>query len=106
MAYYERELKPWEHYIPVHPNLTDLKSAVAFAVNDDNTDKVRAIIKNAQSWCRSKLTKDQLAKDMMWTIASYLELLNNNTDSWYEEWQANSRAYRMPSMQFQEIKIA
>jgi hypothetical protein len=106
MAYYERELKPWEHYIPVHPNLTDLESAVAFAVNDDNTDKLRTIIKNAQSWCRSKLTKDQLTEDMMWTLASYLELLNNNTDSWYEEWQANSRAYRMPSMQFQEIKIS
>jgi len=106
MAYYQRDLRPWEHYIPVHPNLTDLESAVAFAVSDDNENKVRAIIKNAQSWCRSKFTKDQLAEDMMWTLASYVELLNNNTDDWYKEWQANSRAYRMPSMHLREVEIS
>jgi large subunit ribosomal protein L34 len=30
MAYYQRDLKPWEHYIPVHPNLTDLGPSLLF----------------------------------------------------------------------------
>lgn len=101
-SYYESELKPWEHYIPVHSNLSDLERAVSFAVSDDNAESVKTIIKNAQSWCQGKLVKDQLAVDLMWTLASYVELLNNQ-DGWPNIWRQDVHAYNLTAMDMQEI---
>ena len=102
MSYYEKELKPWEHYIPVHSNLSDLESAVSFAVSDANVEKVKTIIKNAQSWCQAKLLADQLAADLMWTLASYVELLKKE-DGWHDMWEENARAYNLTEMGMQAI---
>ena len=102
MSYYEKELKPWEHYIPVHSNLSDLQSAVSFAVSDESAEQVRTIIKNAQSWCQARLLKGRLAADLMWTLASYVELLNKE-DGWHDMWKNNTRAYNLTEMGMQQI---
>jgi hypothetical protein len=86
--------------------MSDLEEAVAFAVSDEKQDEVQAIIKNAQSWCRSKLTKDQLADDLLWTLVSYVEMLNKNGSEWQDRWIENSRAYNLPSLDMQAIAAA
>lgn len=86
--------------------MSDLDAAVAFAVSDENQAKVQTIIKNAQSWCRSKLTKDQLADDLLWTLVSYVEMLNKNGSDWHDRWMENTRAYNLPEMDMQEIATA
>jgi len=103
MSYYERELRPFEHYIPVKSDMSDLDDAVAFAVNDENQEKVQSIIRNAQSWCRTKLTRNQLAEDFLWTLASYVELLNTNGD-FAGTWENSTRAYNLTAMNMREVR--
>lgn len=86
--------------------MSDLDKAVAFAVSDENQAEVRSIIANAQGWCRSKLVRNQLAADFMWTLASYVELLNKNGDGWIDQWKANEHAYNMPGMNLKEVVSA
>jgi len=105
MSYYERELRPWEHYIPVKPDMSDLDAAVAFAIQDKNEHAVKTIIQNAQSWCQHKLTQNQLAVDFLWTLASYVDLLNAN-ENWLETWKNDTRAYNLTAMDMQKVVAA
>ena len=75
---------------------------MSFAVSDENAERVETIIKNAQSWCRAKLLEDQLASDLMWTLASYVALLNKE-DGWHDMWEENARAYNLTEMDMQQI---
>jgi len=101
MSYYEPELKPWEHYIPVKSDMSDLDTAVAFAISDENEVAVKTIIQNAQSWCQHKLTRHQFAADFLRTLASYVELLNGS--NFLETWKNNTRAYHLEAMNMQQV---
>jgi hypothetical protein len=52
-SYWDDELEPWVHFIPVESDLSDLKKQVDFAVSNKHQKEVRQIIKNANSWCRT-----------------------------------------------------
>jgi hypothetical protein len=52
-SYWNHELEPWVHYIPVESDLSDLKKQVDFAVSSKHQKQVRQIIRNANGWCRS-----------------------------------------------------
>ena len=41
--------KPWKHYVPVKPDLSDLSKNLAWC--DDNPDKVKSMIRNANEVC-------------------------------------------------------
>lgn len=102
-SYFEKELSPWRHYIPVKSDLSDLEANVDFAVSNENEAKVRKIVDRAQSWCRNKLVKDQLATDFLWILVSYLELLNANGRDWLDLWRANENAYNLEALNMQEF---
>ena len=52
-SYWNDELEPWVHFIPVEPDLSDLKTQVDFAVSNKHQKQVKQIIYNANAWCRS-----------------------------------------------------
>ena len=87
--YFFDELVPWQHYIPVKNDMTDLVIATQYAVADETQDAVRAIIRRANEWCRTHLTKQHMATDMYWMINSYissLDIVNNVTRR--SQWEA------------------
>eukprot|EP00591_Stephanopyxis_turris_P008241 CAMPEP_0195508116 /NCGR_PEP_ID=MMETSP0794_2-20130614/1411_1 /TAXON_ID=515487 /ORGANISM="Stephanopyxis turris, Strain CCMP 815" /LENGTH=452 /DNA_ID=CAMNT_0040634995 /DNA_START=340 /DNA_END=1701 /DNA_ORIENTATION=+ len=95
-AYFEKELRPWEHYIPMKPDFSDLELAVEFALSPENEDKVKAIIENSRQFCRFKFIHHVMVTDFMWTLLAYAELLDA-TEGFHEAWKANKIAYNLPA---------
>jgi hypothetical protein len=91
--YFFPELKPWVHYLPVHANLSNLIDVVRLAVSEDPeaTHHMQTIVRNANDWCKKKVTLDSMALDMMWIMISYIEILreeNLRSDS-FSKWKKN-----------------
>lgn len=119
MGYWEKEVEPWVHYLPVKADLSDLEKMVRYAIDSKNAEHVGWIIKNAQvrlkllmywilymaqyshnefkAFCRTKLTVEQHTVDVLWTILAYTELLAKSKD-FYPTWRSNKIAYEMPSL--------
>ena len=52
-SYWNHELEPWVHYVPVEWDLSDLQKQVDFAVSNKHQNQIRQIIRNANAWCRT-----------------------------------------------------
>jgi hypothetical protein len=76
------ELQPWVHYVPVHGNLSNLEEMLRLATSDDKrkAKMIESIVRNANNWCRQKMTGSQMVTDMSWIINSYLEILQYEDD--------------------------
>lgn len=48
-SFASQHFKPWEHYVPVKQDLSDLSENLAWC--DDNPDKVKSMIRNANEIC-------------------------------------------------------
>ena len=48
VGYWEKEVEPWVHYLPVKADLSDLEKMVRYAIDSKNAEHVGWIIKNAQ----------------------------------------------------------
>lgn len=101
--YWERELIPFVHYIPVQHNLEDLTTRVEWAISDENQEEVQAIIQNANAWCREKMTFEQYTVDFLWTLLDYAELLAN-APGFHEEWASDYYAHELPAQNMAEFK--
>lgn len=88
----------FQHYIPVKGDFSDLDKTVRYVVDPNNTEQIQQIIKNAQQFCRTKLTVEQYTVDLLWTLLSYAELLANSPD-FYDTWHRNKSAYTLPQLQ-------
>jgi len=87
--YFFDELVPWKHYIP--SNFSNLVETVEYVMSDDNEEKIRKIVNNAQSWAKSKLTKEQMALDVLWILVAYVETLEASSKDgggWQKPWEA------------------
>jgi hypothetical protein len=73
--YFYVELQPWVHYIPVHRNMSNLVEMVNMVLDDSQQERMKNIVKQANDFCRSKLTATQMAIDMVWIMGWYVELL-------------------------------
>mmetsp|Transcript_46632 Transcript_46632/g.68922 ORF Transcript_46632/g.68922 Transcript_46632/m.68922 type:complete len:444 (+) Transcript_46632:321-1652(+) len=100
-AYFEKDLKPMVHYIPVKADLSDLEAAISFAVSDEAQKDVRTIISNANSWCANNIIHYRMVTDFMWTLLAYAELLQG-ADGWYEQWKSNKIAYEWPKLKMSD----
>lgn len=103
VGYWEKEIEPWVHYIPVESDFSDLEKTVRYVIDPKNAKQMQQIVKNAQQFCRTKLTMEQYTVDIMWTLLSYAELLANSPD-FYTAWKKDSNAYKMPGMKMAEWK--
>lgn len=91
--YFFQELKPWVHYIPVAANMSDIEESLRFAISNRTARKVQRIVFRANEWCRTRLTKSSLAKDIFQTLNSYLRLLGTNETRW-RQWEKIFEVYR------------
>jgi len=58
VEHFYREIKPYEHYIPLRNDLTDAPEKVMWAKQND--EKARQIVRNARAYARERLTPSQL----------------------------------------------
>jgi hypothetical protein len=87
------ELQPFVHYLPVHGNLSNLEEMILLVTSKDkqNQKKMQSIVRNANLWCRSKMTGLQMIKDMSWIMASHYEILQSEDlkSGSFTEWRDN-----------------
>jgi hypothetical protein len=71
------ELQSFVYNLPVHGNLSNLEEMILLVTSKDkqNQKKMQSIVRNANLWCRSKMTGLQMIKDMSWIMATYHEIL-------------------------------
>lgn len=103
VGYWEKEIKPWVHYIPVEADFSDLEKTVRYVMDSQNAEQIQQVIKNGQAFCRTKLTMEQYTVDMLWTLLAYSELIAGSPD-FIEEWKGNEAAYSMPALDMKPWK--
>mmetsp|Transcript_22641 Transcript_22641/g.40891 ORF Transcript_22641/g.40891 Transcript_22641/m.40891 type:complete len:567 (+) Transcript_22641:181-1881(+) len=88
--YFDKEIQPWVHYVPA--NLTNIIDVVRYVVSDRNQDAMKRIVRNANEWCRTKMTRTQMATDMLWLLVFYAELLDHGDidPQWRGVWKNNN----------------
>ena len=97
VGYWEKDLHPWVHFIPVKNDLSDLENIVSYVIAPENSGQMQQVVKNAQAFCRTKLTFEQYTIDILWTLLAYSELLESSPD-FMEAWRSNDDAYIMPAL--------
>ena len=97
VGYWEKDIEPWVHYIPVEADFSDLEKTVRYVVDPKNAEQIKRIVKNGQQFCRTKLTMEQYTVDMLWTLMAYAELLHGSPD-FDKTWKADSSAYKMRAL--------
>jgi hypothetical protein len=89
--FFEHELSPYVHYLPIHKNLSNLEETISAVMNSDNAALMKSIVHNANSWCKRKFTGSQRYLDMAWIMISYLELLKSEDfySKTFTKWKNN-----------------
>jgi len=103
VGYWEKELKPWVHYIPAEADFSDLEKTVRYVMDPQNAEQIQQVIKNSQAFCRTKLTMEQYTVDILWTLLAYRELISGSPD-FFDEWRSNDAAYSMPALDMKPWK--
>jgi len=103
VGYWEKEIKPWVHYIPAEDDFSDLEKTVRYVMDPENAEQIKQVIKNGQAFCRTKLTMEQYTVDMLWTLLAYRELIAGSPD-FLDEWKSNEAAYSMPALDMKPWK--
>ena len=86
--YFYRTLQPYEHYVPVQYDLSDLLEQAEWATDPRNAETVKVIVRNAHQWCQERMTDIAVAEDMLDILDEYVAYLDRNSSSWPEEWAA------------------
>lgn len=63
------------HYVPA--SLENLMEVAAYVLDEANDDEMRAIVNAANMWCKRKMTRDVMAKDMMLQQEKYKAALDD-----------------------------
>jgi len=84
---------PWEHFVPVQNDLSDLHEHAAWVLDPANAKAVAQIVKNANGWCRRQLSRPTLARDYLDIWQAYVEYLDSADPSWYKHsWELAKEA--------------
>ena len=86
VQHFYKELVPWVHYVPA--NLSNLEEVVKYVVDEPNDNQIRNIVKNANAWCRERITFHALARDMLWTMVAYVEVMDRS--GYKEVWKTQA----------------
>jgi hypothetical protein len=74
IEYFYHELQPMVHYVPA--SLENLTTVAAYVLDQKNEVEMRDMVHSANSWCRTKMIKDRLVKDMMSQLDKYEVMLS------------------------------
>ena len=83
----EGEVKPNMHYVPA--SLDNITEVVAHVMDENNDDKMKAIVKSANSWCKRSLSEEGLAKESILQLEAYKKSLDSydKKSSWSKDWK-------------------
>jgi len=73
----------------VDSNLTNLVNATKFVADDENKEKVKEMIHNANQWCRSKFFRQKILKDMLDVLVQYSDIMDSQDKHWRESMRNN-----------------
>jgi hypothetical protein len=99
--YFYKYLTPWEHYVPVRADLSDLMDKAEWALDVANEGRVREIVRAANRWCREHMTRPRVLEDLLDVLDAYAERLDrgdggvdgdgaNWTQAWAAAWDGMS----------------
>ena len=86
VEYFYKDLEPWEHYIPVKYDLSDLLEKVDFVLDATNEENVQRIVAGANEWCATHLVKRELGKDFLDVLEAYVSHLERGNSQWNTRW--------------------
>ena len=86
-------LVPWEHYIPVKPDLSDLEEQAKFALAEENREQVTSIVANATEWCKENFLYEKLQDHLLTTLTFMLEKLDDQDPDWPGVWTKSRDEY-------------
>jgi hypothetical protein len=66
IEYFYHELQPMVHYVPA--SIENLTKVAAYVLDQKNEVEMRDIVDSANSWCRTKMIKERLVKDMTYEV--------------------------------------
>ncbi|EED89120.1 predicted protein [Thalassiosira pseudonana CCMP1335] len=80
VGYWEKEIQPNVHYLPVAAGPDDLETKVRDVIDPANSEEMKQINTNSQAFRRTKLTIEQYTLDVLWTLLPYAELVKSSPD--------------------------
>ena len=77
-------MRPMEHYLPASiENITDV---VSYVLDRNNEEQIKAIVKNANSWCKKELNEESLERASIAQLDAYREALDSS-GNWSTSWK-------------------
>ena len=83
-------LVPWKHFIPVRYDLSDLVEIAQFVMDPKNDETIQAIVAHANDWCRTRMTHNALAEDLLDIWNDYVHYLDKADLAWHNTWSKES----------------
>lgn len=81
------QVRPYEHYVPVKYDLSDLVDRAKWVLDETNEAEVKAIVQRANDWCRERMELDSLARDLLDIWERYVQYLDRGGVDWSERFQ-------------------
>lgn len=100
--HFHASLTPWQHYVPVKDDLSDLEDAISFLVDPANEHVTRSIVANANQWCAQNLVTTALASDVLDIFDDYVKLLGVSSEDWSRRWE-NEKQDLMSIVEYQQV---
>lgn len=73
------------HYIPA--TIENLTEATAYVMDKNNEQKMKDMVKSANSWCQRTLIEKVFIDDAMIQIDEYSKTLDGMNNNWQDEWK-------------------
>ena len=89
--YFQQDLVPWYHYIPVRYDLSDLKQVAEYIVDPNNEKTIQQIIDNANEWCRNRMVLSSIVDDVLDIWDAYIGFLDQHSSLWMDHWKQESK---------------
>lgn len=103
--YFYRYLQPWVHYVPVRYDLSDLLEKAEWVLDPANDNRTRAIVAEANAWCREHMTQDAVMHDMLDVLEAYASRLDRGDAHWTSLWGAKMLAMWDPASELKMRKL-
>jgi hypothetical protein len=71
----------------VKHDLSDLVQKAAYVTDPSNRDVMRAIVGNANDWCRQHMVYSTIARDILDIWDEYIHHLDRGDPTWVETWK-------------------
>ena len=84
-------MKPMVHYVPA--SLDNITEVVSYVTDETNDERMREMVKSANSWCKASLSEEGLARDATQQLGVYKSALDAHDGSWNEEWKRVKRRF-------------